>query len=136
ASDFASLYRAWIPQQVVDPDFSYAYRVQAIILPGLCEPLTSCSSDLLGGGVLDMSPFPQGSLYEGVRYEDLTAEELSAVQEPGRVLIRQPGLYEAAADEILNRLLAWSDGGRFPREPGIVLPEVREVLADYLKETG
>lgn len=136
AADFASLYRAWIPSAQQDPDFAYAYRIEALILPGLCEPLTSCTSDLLGGGVLDMSSFPSGSLFEGVLYEDLSAVQLSAIQEPGRVLIRQPALYEAAADEILNRLLAWSDGGRFPREPGIVLPEVREVLADYLRESG
>lgn len=136
AADFASLYRAWIPSAEQDPDFAYAYRIEALILPGLCEPLTSCTSDLLGGGVLDMSSFPEGSLFEGVLYEDLSAAQLSAIQEPGRVLIRQPALYEAAADEILNRLLAWSDGGRFPREPGIVLPEVREVLADYLRENG
>lgn len=136
AADFASLYRVWIPSQQPDPDFDYAYRIEALILPGLCEPLTSCTSDLLGAGFLDMSSFPTGSLFEGVLYEDLTSEQLSAIQEPGRVLIRQPALYEAAADEILNRLLAWSDGGRFPREPGIVLPEVREVVADFLRETG
>lgn len=136
AADFASLYRVWIPSYEQDEDFAYAYRIEAYVLPGLCEPLTSCTSDLLGSGVLDMSSFPAGALFEGIAYDDLTSEQLSAVQEPGRVLIRQPALYEAAADEILNRLLAWSDGGRFPREPGIVLPEVREVLADYLRENG
>lgn len=144
AADFASLYRLWLPVFTEDPDFYYIFRVEGGVVPFLCEPLTSCSSDLLGGGLLDTSVFSTSDPnYEilnggigGYRYASLTAAQLSAVQEPGRVLIRQPALYEAAADEILNRLLDWSDGGRFPREPGIVLPEVRELLADYLEETG
>ena len=135
AADLASLYRAWLPAQMPDPDFGYTYRIGARILPFLCEPLTSCTSELMGGGLLDMSSFDPMDP-DGVLYEDLTSEQLSAVQEPGRVLVRQPALWEAAADEILNRLLGWSDGGRFPREPGIILPEVREVVADYLRETG
>lgn len=138
ASDLASLYRVWLPSFEDDPDFYYTYRLNARVLPYLCEPLTSCSSELLGGGILDMSPFSPSdpNYFDGYGYDDLTSEQLSAVQEPGRVLIRQRALYDAAADEILNRLLSWSDGGRFPREPGIVLPEVREVLADYIEETG
>lgn len=135
AADLASLYRVWLPAGVVDPDFAYTYRIQARVLPVLCEPLTSCTSVLMGGGALDMSVFNDPT-YQGIAFEDFTAAQLSAMQEPGRVLVRQPELWEAAADEILNRLLAWSDGGRFPREPGIVLPEVREVLADFLRETG
>jgi hypothetical protein len=37
---------------------------------------------------------------------------------------------------MLNRFLGWSDGGRTPREPGIVLPELRPALAEYLRDTG
>ena len=135
-ADFAALYRPWIPQQAYDADFPYAYRVTVNVFPLLCNPdLTTCAADLMGGGALDMDPFDVLSK-EFIAYEDLSASQLSSMQEPGRVLVRQAAFWEAAADEILNRLLGWSDGGRFPREPGIVLPEVRQVVATHLRETG
>lgn len=135
-ADFAALYRPWIPAQVQDEDFDYAFRVTVNVFPFLCNPdLTNCAADLMGGGALDMDPFDV-TVGDTVPFEDLTASQLSSMQEPGRVLARQAVLWEAAADEILNRLLGWSDGGRFPREPGIVLPEVRQVVAAHLRETG
>lgn len=135
-ADFAAVYRPWLPAQVPDEEFDYSYRIAVNVFPFLCNPdLTTCASDLMGGGALDMDPFDVSG-GEQVAYEDLSAAQLSSMQEPGRMLVRQAAFWEAAADEILNRLLGWSDGGRFPREPGIVLPEVRQVLAAHLRETG
>jgi hypothetical protein len=134
SSDIASLYRPWLPSQEPDPDFPYIYRTPALILAALCDPLTTCTANMFGGGQLDLSGFVDPT-YQGLKYEDLTAAQIEAIREPGRVLTAQPFFWEAGADAILNRYLAWSDGGRFPREPGIVLPEVREALAEYLKSS-
>lgn len=133
--DLASVYRPWIPSQSADPDFPYIYRNVAVIFPVLCEPISSCTASLFGGGMLDLSGFEDPS-FQGIPYEDLSEGQKDALRVPGRMLTEQPFFWEAAADEILNRYLGWSDKGRFPREPGIVLPEVREVLADYLRRTG
>ncbi len=135
AADLSALYRPWIPAAVPDPDFPYVYSVIVKILPALCDPLTTCTTTALGGGQLDLSGFADPQ-YQGIPYEDLTEAQLSAIREPGRVFTAQSFFWEAGADEILNRYLGWSDGGRFPREPGIVLPEVREALAQYLEKSN
>ncbi len=135
AADLASLWRPLVPNYEQDPDFEYTYRVGLRILPFLCDPLFACTAHLLGGGTIDMEPFDD-SEPEGVAWEELDEAQRSAIREAGRVFTRQPAFWEAAADEILNRYLGWSDGGRFPREPGIVLPEVRQVLARHLQKTG
>jgi len=132
AADLASLYRPWIPTQEMDPDFTYTYRNRSYVYPVLCQPLLHCKATMLGGGTLDL----RGSGQDRVAYEDLETWQLDQLKEIGRVFARQAILWEAAADAILNRLLGWSDGGRNPREPGIVLPEVRQALAEYLAETG
>lgn len=132
AEDLASLVRPWIPRQINDPDFPYLTTNEALIFPILCQPLLRCSASLLGGGHLDLT----ATNAEPIRYDDLNAQQRMALRELGRVFVRQPFFYEAEADEILNRLLGWSDGGRFPREPGIVLPEVRQALAEALAKDG
>jgi hypothetical protein len=133
AADLAGLYRLWVPAQVADPDFPYLYRLEAYLLPYLCEPIARCSATLFGGGEVRLPGF---RLETYIAYDTLTDAEKDALSEAGRLFVRQPFFWEAAADSILNRLLAWSDGGRFPREPGIVLPEVRQVVAEYLRDTG
>lgn len=139
-ADVAALYRPWLPNgdpadpRTQDPDFPYIYRVREFVLPYLCDPISNCTSSLFGGGVLDLSSI-QDPTYQGVMWEDLSEAQKDALREPGRVLTRQDFFWEAAADEILSRYLGWSDGGRFPREPGIVLPGVREALTEYLKKT-
>lgn len=135
ASDLAALYRPWIPSEDMDPDFPYLDRNLPVIFPVLCEPISSCTASLFGGGMLDLTGFEDPN-FVGIPYETLTAAQKDALRVPGRMLTEQPFFWEAAADEILNRYLGWSDKGRFPREPGIVLPDVREVLADYLRRTG
>jgi hypothetical protein len=132
AMDLASLTRPWLPIQQPDPDFPSIYRFHMHVLPVLCAPLFRCTASLLGGGELDLA----GAGYDPIPYENLTPQQLENLRVFGRVIARQPIFWEAAADEILNRLLGWSDGGRFPREPGVLLPEVRQVLAEYLLETG
>lgn len=132
AADLAALYRPWVPVQEIDPDFRYIYRFGSTILPGLCQPLFRCESSALGGGRLQLGAMG----FDAIRWEDLSETQRDMLREIGRMFVRQPTLWEAAADDILERLLGWSDGGRFPREPGILLPEVRDALARILRETG
>jgi hypothetical protein len=133
AYDFAALYLPWFSIDEIDPDFPYPslVRYAAGIAPGVCEEFGGCTASLLGGGTLALT----GDAEE-MRYADLDASQLDALREPGRVVVRQPYFWEAGADEILDRLLGWSDGGTFPREPGILLPDVRQVVADHLRQTG
>ena len=134
AADFAALYRPWIPTGDLDPDFPYVeYRPGAAIEPFLCTPASMCEATLYGGASIDLTDLAGE---EEVAWEDLSSSQRARLQEPGRLLTAQPFFWEAEADAILDRLLGWSDGGRTPREPGIVLPEVRELLADFLRETG
>lgn len=132
AADFASLYRPWIPIQVPDPDIPFTAFSQAVVFPVVCQPLLHCSAKLLGGGDVDL----RGSGTDQIAYADLRDWQREQLEEIGRVLARQPVVWEAAADGMLNRFLAWSDGGRNPREPGIVIPEVRQSLAEYIAENG
>lgn len=132
AAELAALYRPWVPVQERDEDVPYVYRFTATILPGLCQPLFRCATSALGGGRLALGTMG----FDAVRWEDLTDAQRVALQELGRLFVRQATLWESAADDLLDRLLGWSDGGRFPRRPGVLLPEVREALAAYLRQTG
>src|SRR5579859_5261483 len=134
-ADLAALYRPWLPVGVPDPDFpEITLHIQTRIFPGLCGPLSQCTATMFGGGSLDLSGFSDPT-FSGLPWESLTDQQKVALQEPGRILTSQDFFWEAAADEILNRYLSWSDGGRFPRLVGTVLPQVREVVANYLKAT-
>jgi hypothetical protein len=132
ADDLGALYRPWVPIEEPDPDFNYLMTARAYLLPYLCNSIAPCRASLFGG--LDLN-IPDSGTGE-IRWEDLDAIQLDALKDVSRLIVRQPYFWEAAADEILDRLLAWNDGGRFPRRPGVLLPEVREVLANYLRETG
>jgi hypothetical protein len=132
AADLGALFRIWTPAQEMDPDFPYILTIRAYLLPYICGPLSSCSTTLYGGAKIEI-PSATGDY---IRWEDLDAIQKDALGEVGRLFVRQPFFWEAGADEILNRLLAWNDGGRFPRTVGALLPEVRQALADYLRETG
>jgi len=69
---------------------------------------------------------------ELIPYEDLKAWQIEELSAPGKLIAKQAFLWEAEADHMLNRFLSWSDGGRTPREPGIVLPELRQALAEVI----
>jgi hypothetical protein len=132
AVDLAGLVQPFLQQQLPDPDFPYLDTFEGGVFPVLCQPLFRCEAKLFGGGRLDLSTWPQ----ELIPWSALTAAQRETLGEFGRLVTRQPIFWEAEADEILSRLLGWSDGGRFPREPGIVLPELRQALAAVLAETG
>lgn len=132
AADLAGLVRPWFLGDEPDPDFPYTYRVVGIIEPFLCEVL-SCSATLYGGGTLDIRPRPD---FEPIRITDLTPAERESLGTFGRIVTSRPFFYEAAADEMLDRILGWSDGGRMPRRPGTVLPELRDALARHLETTN
>lgn len=133
AFDLAGMYRPWLASQIPDEDFPAIYRFVGYVMPSLCEPITDCSTTLFGGAELNL-PWTPFTIY--VPFEDLSALQLDALKEVGRLFSRQPLFWETEADALLSRFLGWSDGGRTPREPGTVLPELRQALADYLRETG
>lgn len=133
--ELAALYRPWGKRHGTDPDIPLLVRTYSTVDPSLCAPASACATDLYGTHTqIDFSSFatlPPGP----ARWYKLDETQKDALRAPGRLLVAQPFFWEAAADEILNRLLGWSDGGSSPNEPGILLPEVREVLAAYLRQT-
>lgn len=133
AVDIGNLFRPWVPEVAPDPDFPYMFSIEARLYPFLCEPIASCEAELLGGAKLD---FPGTPSFEVIRYEALSDAQRDVLKEPGRLFVRQPFFFEAAADEILDRLLDWDDGARVARTPGTLFPDVREAVARYLRDTG
>jgi hypothetical protein len=134
-TDVSPLFRAWIRRGDQDPDFP-TYRETAALIPAMCSPRAPCRSELFGGqvdlGDEVIEPAADGLAF--IWWEDLDEPRKEALREVGRMFVRQPIFWEAAADELLDRHLGWSDGGRFPRRPGSVLPEVRTALAKMLAD--
>lgn len=133
AVDLAGLFRPWLASYATDPDFPEIQTVFTFIAPEYCSSLTRCRTDLFGGAELDI---PARIFVPYIYWQDLDPFQLDALRVVGRLFVEQPIFWEAAADALLSRYLGWSDGGRFPREPGIILPELRVALADYLQRTG
>jgi hypothetical protein len=132
-AELAALFRAWLIRFDPDPDFPVLYRLTPIILTGLCDPLARCSTSLYGGAALE---FPGGADFVGVDWERADESLRAVLRVPGELLTAQPTFFEAAADEILDRILDWDEGERAIRTPGHLFPEVRQVLADFLRDTG
>ena len=136
ANDLASLVRIWEAGQDSDGAVGVIVdTVRAFVVPGRCGPLGRCETTLLEGGVIDFEasgPFP----FVRVRYENLTESQIDSLRGLGRLIVAQPGFWEAQADAILDRLLGWNDGGSVPRRPGTLLPMVRSLVAEHLAETG
>ena len=131
--DLANMFRGWfLGNDTPDADFPYFKRYHAHVVTGACFNPAACTSILFGGGQLDMHTWN----FEMVLWPDATPELKGVLGETGRMFTRQLSFWDAAADELLSRYLGWSDGGRTPREPGAVLPEVRQALADYLRISG
>lgn len=133
AFDLAGMFRPWLASQIPDIEFPSIYRFAGYLMPSLCEPITDCSTTLFGGAELNL-PWTPFTIY--VPYEELSPLQHDALKGVGRLFARQPLFWETQADAMLSRFLGWSDGGRSPREPGTILPELRQALADYLRETG
>ncbi len=134
-AELAALFREWLVRYDADPDFPVLYRYTPVITPGLCEPLARCSTTMLGGAALE---FPESvrTNYDGIAMEDLDDATRAVLRVPGELFVSQPTFAEAAADDILNRFLDWDEGERDLRTPGFLFPEVRQVIADYLTDTG
>lgn len=56
AVDLAALFCPWIPELVADPDFPSMPMVAARVAPFVCEPISSCEAELLGGARLEFPP--------------------------------------------------------------------------------
>lgn len=132
-AELAGLFRAWLVTYEADPDFPAIYRYAPVIISGLCEPLARCSTTMFGGAAL---VFPNQTDYAGTPYDQLDDETLAVLRVPGELLTAQPTFAEAAADEILDRYLDWDEGNRDIRTPGQLFPEMRQVLADFIRDTG
>lgn len=126
----APLYLPFYLDELPDPDFEYVYVYRARYAPEICAYFGGCATTLFGGAEIEA----YGE--DDFDFAELTPAQRDEVNTIGRLLVVQPFFYEAAADEILDRLLGWSDGGRTPRRPGALFPEVRRVVADHLERTG
>jgi hypothetical protein len=129
-AELVRLYQPFYVEELPDRDFSYLISYRAYFEPEACFYFGGCTTELFGGASID------GDEGEGLLYDDMSSADLEDARAIGRLLVTQPFFYEAAADEILDRLLGWNEGGRFPRRPGVILPEVRQALADHLREHG
>ncbi len=108
---------------------------RAYVVPGHCGPLGECTTELIEGGRI-IFPDPGSRPFSGIRYDLLSDEQRAALSGLGTYLVTLPGFWEAAADEVLDRLLDYSDGGAQPRRAGLLMPEVRMLVADHLRDTG
>ncbi len=136
ATDLARLTRIWDPRPFPVDAFGGVIQEspRAYVVPGYCGPLGECSTQLNQGGSIAF-PDPGSRPFRGIKYELLTDEQRASLRGLGMHVVSLPGFWESAADEVLDRLLGWSDGGVEPRRPGRVLPEVRELVAEHLRQT-
>jgi hypothetical protein len=130
--ELATLYRPYLSQFEADREFDGSIYYLYLFIDPLACTHAPCSTELFGGG----SVYLAWDTNYPVLLAELTPEQRAILEEPGRLLARQPLLYEAAADAILDRFLDWDDGDLFPRRPGVLLPWVRQALADHLRATG
>jgi hypothetical protein len=130
----APLFFPWYVDELPDPDFPYVMVLRVAFDPSACDFGRGCATDLFGGAAIALDD--EDLEAEPVLYEDLDPDRRRRIQAAGYLIASQPFFAEAAADEILDRLLAYSDGGRTPRRSGVLLPEVRQVLAEHLAATG
>jgi hypothetical protein len=132
-NELAALFRTWlIDYTTMDPDFPSLYRATPLIAAGLCEPLARCATTMFGGASM---AFPNPDDF-GTPFDELDAQTLAVLRIPGELLTAQPTFAEAAADEILDRYLDWDEGNRDIRTPGQLFPEVRQAVADVIRDGG
>lgn len=136
ALDLSRLTRIWDRR---DGDFfSFSGAVMPTfepwLVPGRCQ-FGACETRSTPGGSIDF-PDPGAFPFNGIKYVNLSEEQRMSLHGLGKFVVAQNLFYEAAADEILDRLLSWSDGGLTPRRPGRLLPRVRQLVASHLRETG
>ena len=111
-------------------------RTAATVLPGFCRNVGSCSTDLWGGAEVDFSFVPANQAFVPLFFDDLPAEIDDALRAPGELFARQPEVYEAEVDALLDRFLDWDEGAREIQRPGHLFPEVRAHLAAILQDEG
>lgn len=131
-SDMARLYTLWGNGYYDHPALGMrlpdaVIRYQCIDDNGAVDPLTKgeCTSVLWGYHELIMTPdyrSQEDELWSGL----LTAEEWSALQEPGRIIASQQGFWERVVDEVLRDYLGY--------DAATGIPETREALVAYLLE--
>jgi hypothetical protein len=129
-AELGPLFREWLVRQDTDPDIPILMRFTPIIVSGLCAPLAQCSTTMWGGAALKFTGQPD---YNGVDFDHIDDATKQVLRVPGELFTSQPTFYEAAADDLLNRFLDWDEGDRNIRTPGFLFPEVREVVADALR---
>lgn len=136
AQDLARLTRIWDQRPLAASTFGNTIQTvpRAYIVPGHCGPLGTCATELYEGGRIEF-PDPGPRPFAGIKYELLTDDQKASLRGTGEHVVGLPWFWEAAADELLDRLLGWSDGGSEPRRAGRILPEVRALLVEHLEQT-
>jgi hypothetical protein len=154
--DFLGLYRMWRSRGAYDPALTQ-FKYNA------CTTVADCSAgrDCQGGVCVQVDNYRelyldptrcQGTLGQlactsvvhgvsailggtaPITLDQMTRDEWSVVQTPGRVLTQLPYFWEAAVDGVLHRYLGWWHGGF--ELPGHELPDVRQGLAQLFQKSG
>lgn len=130
--DMARLYALWVNGYYDHPRLQQrlpdaALQFRCVDDHGSVDPATKgeCTSVLWGYHELILEPdfrAAEGEMWSGL----LTASEWQALQLPGRILAREVGFWEHAADAVLQQYLGY--------DLGTQIPGVRQALLRYLIE--
>jgi hypothetical protein len=93
---------------------------------GALGPL-ACTSQRSAASAILPEPMP-------LTLGQLSASDWQILRAPGRVIVAQPELWEAAIDVMLAKYLGWWHGG--VQLPGYEIPAVRQALAVELQRSG
>ncbi|MFO0725408.1 MAG: hypothetical protein U1E65_16615 [Myxococcota bacterium] len=138
-ADFERLYAGWTKTyRQGGPDNLPLSEFGASLDPWACRAIGGCRTILFGGAALALNAEPKDThgFPTVIAWEALDPEDKRALEAPGELLSAQPELWEAEADRILDRFLAWDEGAFFPTNPGVILPPLRAALADFLRDSG
>ena len=134
--DLGNLWKAWagggffpgedgVAFAEDEPGF-FGYGVEPMVDPFACEAgVTSCRSTLLGDASIE---FPRDGRETYIPASQLTAADIQALREPGRLFTSLPMFWEAQVDEALVRYLGY--------DLGKIRPEARQRLVEHFKSTG
>jgi len=143
AEDFGNLWRGWnavymneMQAEPLYPDCPITYDqqmnrigcrhselgLQGSQCAGASE--VGCESTILGAGAV----VPSANGF--VRWANLSATDLAALQVPGKLMVAQPEFADAAVDMALAKYLGWWKAGFF--RPDFDVPAVRDALVKKL----
>jgi hypothetical protein len=128
--DLDRLFQIYDVASYTFPDFPQLPDRRGYVDPSRCDAIGGCTTTLFGGASIDV---PHDGPGQRTWIDEVPPEVVSELRKPGALIRAQPAFWEAAADSLLDRYLDWDDGARTPRTPGVLVPNVRQALADALQ---